>query len=142
METINDWIDTYARSLKDTKAHKELVNLAEKHTLTLNAYQSKATKTLQPNDDNFKTLMALVLGLSGETGEVTEKFKKFVRDQDGLMTFEQTHEVMKELGDVLWYVTLLAEFFDYSLESVAKLNINKLESRKKRNKLSGSGDNR
>jgi len=48
----------------------------------------------------------------------------------------------KELGDVLWYLSQLSTELSISLEEVASLNIEKLISRKKRNKLHGSGDNR
>ena len=74
------------------------------------------------------------LGLCGETGEVAEKVKKQVRD--GVFN---RHEVAKELGDVLWY---LANDIGYNLDEVADINIEKLTSRKDRDKIKGSGDNR
>ena len=51
-------------------------------------------------------------------------------------------EVTKELGDVLWYVANIARYLDVPLEEVAKMNLEKLESRNKRNLLHGEGDNR
>ena len=51
-------------------------------------------------------------------------------------------EIKKELGDVLWYVSQVATELTLSLDEVALCNIEKLQSRKKRGKLSGSGDNR
>tara|TARA_R110002167_G_scaffold353191_1_gene566359 strand:- start:239 stop:550 length:312 start_codon:yes stop_codon:yes gene_type:complete len=77
------------------------------------------------------------LGLCGESGEVAEKVKKQVRD--GVFN---RHEVAKELGDVLWYLTNVCNDIGYSLDEIAVLNINKLNSRKERGKLQGSGDNR
>jgi len=50
--------------------------------------------------------------------------------------------VAKELGDVLWYVAMSAWEIGYSLEDIAVLNTEKLESRKKRGVINGSGDNR
>jgi len=77
------------------------------------------------------------LGLCGETGEVAEKVKKQVRD--GVFN---RHEVAKELGDVLWYLANLASDIGYNLDEIADINIAKLSSRKDRNKIQGSGDNR
>ena len=77
------------------------------------------------------------LGLCGEAGEVAEKVKKQVRD--GVFN---RHEVAKELGDVLWYLANLASDIGYNLDEIADINIEKLSSRKDRNKIQGSGDNR
>ena len=77
------------------------------------------------------------LGLCGEAGEVAEKVKKQVRDNK----FSR-HETAQELGDVLWYLTNLANDLGYSLAEIAYNNIDKLESRKERGVIQGSGDNR
>lgn len=83
-----------------------------------------------------------VLGLAGESGEVADKVKKILRDKGGDFTDEDKGEIAKELGDVLWYIANVALYLDIPLSEVAKMNIDKLESRKKRGKLSGRGDNR
>ena len=77
------------------------------------------------------------LGLCGEAGEVAEKVKKQVRD--GVFN---RHEVAKELGDVLWYLANICNDIGYNLDEIADLNIDKLSSRKKRDVIQGSGDNR
>lgn len=82
-------------------------------------------------------LSYLALGLGGESGEVLEKTKKLIRDGK----FDK-HEVAKELGDVLWYLTSYATAIGYDLSEIARMNVSKLSSRKERNVLSGSGDNR
>ena len=51
-------------------------------------------------------------------------------------------EVKKELGDVLFYTTALANFYAGSLGLVMEFNVHKLDDREKRNKLQGNGDNR
>ena len=48
----------------------------------------------------------------------------------------------KELGDVLWYISAIASDLDINLETVAQMNVAKLNSRKNRNEIGGSGDNR
>ena len=83
------------------------------------------------------------LGLCGEAGEVAEKIKKSIRDGiDYGYEEEFKADLTKELGDVLWYVAALASDLDISLDDVAKKNVQKLASRKKRNKIGGSGDDR
>lgn len=83
-----------------------------------------------------------LLGLCGETGEVAEKAKKIIRDKDRAWSSKDRDAVAKELGDVLWYLSMLAEWFGYSLEEIAQMNVDKLTLRKKRGVLGGSGDNR
>jgi NTP pyrophosphatase (non-canonical NTP hydrolase) len=83
-----------------------------------------------------------VLGLSGETGEVAEKFKKIIRDKNGVVSEEDRAEIAKELGDVIWYLSQICTELDLSFESIAENNLKKLKDRQNRNTLKGNGDNR
>ena len=83
-----------------------------------------------------------VLGIAGETGELVEKVKKHFRDDYGQMTDKKKDEIVKEMGDCLWYHARLADVLGINFNDVAKENIKKLLDRKKRNKLHGEGDNR
>lgn len=87
-------------------------------------------------------LIEKVLGLPGEAGEAADKFKKIIRDKGGVISLSDREEIVKELGDVMWYVSTIAAYLDVSLSEVANGNISKLESRLKRNKIHGEGDNR
>ena len=51
-------------------------------------------------------------------------------------------EIVKEIGDVLWYCATLARDLGYELDDVAQINVDKLRSRMQRHIISGSGDNR
>ncbi len=103
-------------------------------------YQKKTQQTAAyPKDQKFAYLP---LGLVGEAGEVAEKFKKIIRDKNGQINKKDKIEIKKELGDVLWYVSQISRELDISMEDVAKGNIDKLFSRKKRGKIKGNGDNR
>jgi NTP pyrophosphatase (non-canonical NTP hydrolase) len=84
------------------------------------------------------SLVYPAMGLTSEAGEVAGKIKKYVRDGGKL----PVDDVKKELGDVLWYVAVLAAELNISLSDVAEANVNKLMDRSARGVLSGSGDNR
>ncbi|MBQ3470001.1 nucleoside triphosphate pyrophosphohydrolase family protein [Candidatus Saccharibacteria bacterium] len=87
-------------------------------------------------------MMEKVLGLSGEAGEVADKFKKIIRDKGGDLSVEDKEAVVKELGDVLWYIAGISRYLDTPLSEVARKNLEKLYSRLDRNKIAGDGDNR
>lgn len=107
---------------------------------TLNDYQKDAISTAIYGEKN--KIIYPSLGLAGETGEVCEKVKKVIRDNDGVFSDEKKHELAKEIGDVLWYVANLSNDIGFTLEDIALMNRDKLFSRKERNVLHGSGDNR
>lgn len=109
--------------------------------LTFEDYQREAWKTaIYPNAGT--DLVYPTLGLSGESGEFAEKVKKLIRDKGSKVDDEFRMEIMKELGDVLWYVSALAKTLNLKLGEVARINLMKLQNRQRRGKLGGSGDNR
>lgn len=83
-----------------------------------------------------------VLGLCGEAGEVAEKVKKILRDKEGVVDGETKDALLKELGDVLWYVARTSQVYGASLAEVAEKNIKKLSDRVARGVSHGDGDNR
>ena len=108
--------------------------------MELNEYQKRALETaLYPKE---VTILYPTLGLTGEAGEVADKVKKVIRDNDGDFSVEKRLEIAKELGDVLWYISTLANDLGYTLEEIGELNNRKLSSRKERGVISGNGDNR
>ena len=112
--------------------------------MDLNTYQQEAVKTaIYPGarTGSITALAYLGLGL-GEAGEVQGKIKKIIRDEGGVITDEARVGIMKELGDVLWYVALISEELDINLDDVASANIAKLADRHGRGVLGGSGDER
>jgi len=114
--------------------------------MDFNQYQKKAIITDlfggKPAPIDSHAFLAQLLGLMGETGEIADKFKKIYRDNNGVFTDENRQEMTKELGDVLWYISVVSTYLGISLQDVAEKNIEKLKSRMERNVLRGSGDNR
>ena len=109
--------------------------------MDLDEYQRGALRTAAPRHKTNE-LLSLVLGLVGESGEIAEKFKKWIRDLESDEARIDRADIAKELGDVLWYVAVLADYLDLSLDAVAAANLAKLASRHERGVLGGSGDNR
>lgn len=124
--------------------------------LTLNEYQSRAMTTCTESSDNDTYAL---FGLMAEVGELADKVAKAKRkgiisvhgdmilptipSKENAGAFNEFVEgLLKELGDVLWFVALLAKMSGQSLEDVAQMNLEKLADRAKRNVIIGEGDNR
>jgi NTP pyrophosphatase (non-canonical NTP hydrolase) len=82
------------------------------------------------------------LGLAGEAGEVADHIKKYMRDDDWVLSDARREKVLYELGDVLYYLARMAIEADLTLEQVAQSNIDKLRQRKAQDKLKGEGSTR
>ncbi len=107
-------------------------------SLTATDYQNSACKTaIFPKELGVQYL---ALGLTGEAGEVANKVKKLIRD--GGDSPDKRKEIAKELGDVCWYLAVLAQELGSNLGKIMEDNIAKLEDRKARGVIGGSGDNR
>ena len=105
--------------------------------MRMNEFQNLAlTTAIYPEIGDNMTYP--IMGLASEIGEVCGKYKKILRG-DKATDLEALED---ELGDVLWYVAMVAYELGTPLEEIAKKNIKTLASRKKRGKLRGSGDNR
>ena len=116
--------------------------MEETKTLTINGYQKEAHKTACYLGLDKKDFRYPVMGLAEEAGEVSGKFAKAVRDDDGVITRERREAIKKELGDVCWFIAEISTLLGYSLEEVMQGNLDKLASRKERGVIHGSGDNR
>lgn len=110
--------------------------------MTFDEYQIKSTETAIYPKVGGSGLIYPLLGLSGETGEVCDKFKKIIRDKGGVISEDDKNGLVLEIGDLLWYIAQISRELGVSLGEVAELNIQKLADRKSRNAIGGSGDNR
>lgn len=124
--------------------------------MELNDYQTAAASTAiygESIDDllvlRSKEALAVYLGLNyaitklnGEAGELAEEIGKALRDDHGIITDERREAIIKEAGDALWYIARIASELGITMNEVARQNVDKLQSRKKRLKLHGSGSDR
>lgn len=120
--------------------------------LTLNEYQKKAMTTCMESCDN---MLYMMMGLCEEVGELQGKFSKGIRKKhieatsmNNFRCFDMEYNeyeewlelVQKEAGDVLWMVAGFCNVMGWSLEEVAKLNLDKLAARKAVGTIDGNGD--
>ena len=106
----------------------------------LDMYQQVAKQTaIYPRE---QAIIYPTLGLTGEAGEVANKVKKIIRD-DGYKNNESlVQEISAEIGDCLWYISVLADDIGCKLSDIANANLVKLANRKEKGTIHGSGDKR
>ena len=93
--------------------------------MTINEYQKLAMTTLNPALDKKDVLINGVMGLCGESGEVIDIVKKWLAQGHEL----DRDKLIRELGDVAWYLAETAFALDVPLEEVLEGNIRKLKAR-------------
>lgn len=130
----------------------------------IDEYQRLATRSaIYPGRGTPLGLAYVALKLNGEAGELAEHVGKAMRDDDlipilehsgecsndseyaslaGKLTPERRQAIIKEVGDILWYLSAAANELGESLSSIATANLTKLADRTRRNVLQGGGDNR
>lgn len=127
---------------------------------TLDNYQYIATKSaIYPGQGSPLGLIYAALKLNGEAGELAEHIGKAIRDDnyipygiddddnryadlDKRLKREREELIIKEVGDVLWYLSAICSELNTTLSEAAAINLIKLKDRSERNKLQGSGDER
>lgn len=97
----------------------------EQKTMTFEEYQTLAKRTMSRALDQREQLTMTALGLVGEAGECSEAIKKHLFHGHPL----DRAALARELGDVLWYLTMLADACELELATVAEQNIAKLKAR-------------
>lgn len=120
--------------------------------MEIREYQQRAMTTCTESSNNFSYMM---LNLIGEIGEFASKVAKEIRKErmaikdsklqmteGNYMKVDFENDLRKEAGDILWQLSGLCSVMGWSLEDVAKENLEKLASRKERKVIIGDGDNR
>lgn len=93
--------------------------------MTINEYQKLAMTTLNRELSQKDILINGVMGLCGESGEAIDIVKKHLAQGHEL---DKEH-LIKELGDIAWYLAETAYALDVELEDVLAQNIEKLKKR-------------
>lgn len=88
----------------------------------------------------FSKITYLFMGLSGETGELGEKLKKVIRDKNCILEEYDKSLIIKELGDIYWYLTAIMNELGITQDEVLKVNLEKIQDRIQRGVLQGNGD--
>lgn len=95
-------------------------------------YSCKAIATCNQKLNWEQRVLNAALGLSGEAGEVADHVKKWQMQGHQL----DTEHIAKELGDLLWYINLMADCIGMDLEELAQKNLDKLYKRYQDGKFS------
>ncbi|MGR5881241.1 nucleoside triphosphate pyrophosphohydrolase family protein [Bacillus cereus] len=102
----------------------------------LDQYQEAALRTWNTNQDFGGRVLNATLGLSGESGEVADIVKKAIFHGHGFDPAHcpgeeegNTHKIALELGDILYYISIMSHEMGYTLEDIAQMNIAKLAKR-------------
>lgn len=103
-------------------------------SLSFDEYCAQASEYRLRSADEFYVALNLV----AEIGELYGKWAKSIRDN----VQPTESEIKHELGDILWMLAALCHDMGTSLNEVAWMNLTKLDKRKEKNTLQGSGDNR
>lgn len=103
-------------------------------------YQANAKKTARYPREH--AIYYVAMGLAAETGELINKIKKIIRDDNNKLTDERKEQIKQELGDVLWYIAMICEETGLNLDEIMEYNNKKLLGRVERNTINGDGDNR
>lgn len=125
--------------------------------MTLNEYQQEALKTCMPSCNNMAYMLTNLVAEVGElAGKVAKQIRKenaiyrenmltpmFLFDEDNREAFqEMVAEMAYEAGDILWQLSGVIHRLGYTLDDVARMNLEKLASRAERGKIDGDGDHR
>lgn len=119
--------------------------------MTATEYEQQAHRTIAGHA--AENITYLSFGLIAEAGEVADKIAKAVRRGDIVINnneivsflgdaFRLTGDITDELGDVLWFVAMMARRLGFSLEEVMRRNLDKLADRQARGVIIGDGDKR
>jgi NTP pyrophosphatase (non-canonical NTP hydrolase) len=95
------------------------------YVTTLNEYQRETRRTANDGLDTYDKVANFTIGLVAEGGEVADIVKKVLFHGHEL----DREDLANELGDVLWYLTQVADTFNISLEEIANMNVHKLFKR-------------
>jgi len=119
-----------------------LLDDISKPNLTFFAYTAQALESAFYPEHGINALLYLAAKLGSESGELTGKVCKAIRDCNGAVDEARRQALLDEAGDCLWYLNSIASELNSSLAEVATKNLAKIAGRRARGTLNGDGDNR
>ncbi|OGL32091.1 hypothetical protein A3F64_00815 [Candidatus Saccharibacteria bacterium RIFCSPHIGHO2_12_FULL_42_8] len=93
--------------------------------MNMDDFQKQALQSVAITDKTVAALAHRALGLSGESGIISNAIKKVIRDKNGQLTNEDKALLKEKIGDVMYYAAVLADYADLSLDEIAQANLQK-----------------
>ncbi|MEW9578584.1 nucleoside triphosphate pyrophosphohydrolase family protein [Bacillus toyonensis] len=134
MKAMKNSVMEVTKLISKAKEGQALMN--NNQICELDQYQEAALRTWNTNQDFGGRVLNAALGLSGEAGEVADIVKKAIFHGHGFDPAHcpgeeegNTHKIALELGDILYYISIMSHEMGYTLEDIAQMNIAKLAKR-------------
>ena len=134
MKAMENGVYETTKLVSKSKGGKAAMNINQ--ISELDQYQEAALRTWNTNEDFGGRVLNAALGFSGESGEVADIIKKAVFHGHGFDPAHcpgeeegNTHKIALELGDILYYISIMSHEMGYTLEDIAQMNISKLATR-------------
>ncbi|HFR4141703.1 nucleotide pyrophosphohydrolase [Bacillus cereus] len=134
MKAMKNSVMEVTKLISKSKEGQVIIN--HNQICELDKYQEAALRTWNTNQDFGGRVLNAALGLSGESGEVADIVKKAVFHGNGFDPAHcpgeeegNTHKIALELGDILYYISIMSYEMGYTLEDIAQMNIAKLAKR-------------
>ncbi|WP_142311049.1 nucleoside triphosphate pyrophosphohydrolase family protein [Bacillus toyonensis] len=134
MKAMKNSVMEVTKLISKAKEGQALMN--NNQICELDQYQEAALRTWNTNQDFGGRVLNAALGISGEAGEVADIVKKAIFHGHGFDPAHcpgeeegNTHKIALELGDILYYISIMSHEMGYTLEDIAQMNISKLATR-------------
>ncbi|ANC08053.1 MULTISPECIES: nucleoside triphosphate pyrophosphohydrolase family protein [Bacillus cereus group] len=134
MNAMENGVYETTKLVSESKEGQAVVNIYQ--ISELDQYQEAALRTWNTNNDFVGRVLNAALGLTGEAGEVADVVKKAIFHGHGFDPAHcpgeeegNTHKIALELGDILYYISIMSHEMGYTLEDIAQMNVSKLAIR-------------
>lgn len=91
--------------------------------MNIDDFQTHAIDSIVIKDRSVAALAHRTLGITGEAGILANTIKRVIRDKNGQADEEDLEVIKERLGDVIYYVAVLADFYDLKLSDIAARNM-------------------
>lgn len=134
MKTMTNGVMEITKLINKSKDGQAEMN--KNKIVSLDEYQEATLRTWNKKNDFGGRVSNAALGLTGEAGEVADIVKKAIYHGHGFQPSHcpgeeggNTYKLALELGDIMYYVGIMAHEMGYTLQNIAEMNIAKLAKR-------------